>query len=714
MVASGTSRRERTRDLLLFLVACLLAGGSREVVAGCAGLVPSATDGAERPSRPITAEDLLALRDIGQPDGAMFGQPSPLAVSPDGRQAAFILTRADPDTNSYCRALVAISLDGPSSPRLLDSGGELITNVVTIRGLRIDSGFPAIVTPVWSPDGRRIAYLRREKGISQVRQVDVDGGGGVTLTRSLADVVDLTWNSTGSHILFATQPDLEAVRQKIAGEGRTGWLYDDRFVPTYGLRPQLSGPAQTVLSAVEPSSGKVRPATGSERGEFDARARLRSSATPVAMAADGRRAWTERSTDRLFAPLTLMVDGPDGQPMTCGSAACSGGFTGLWWTADGSELRFLRREGWANGMLGLYRWRPGQGEPERLMQTADVLLGCTPAGPRLLCTSENSVTPRHLVLLDFATGQLSPRFDPNPEFRALRLGKVSRIAWRNNRGLEAWGDLVLPPGHDGRVRLPLIVVQYTSLGFLRGGTGDEYPVYPLAAQGFAVLSLHQPDFVAAFLPDIRTVDDVLRANTRDWAERWSLLSSLETGVDRAIATGVIDPQRIGLTGLSDGATTARFALINSNRFAAASISSCCLDPQTVAIYTGPAFARQMRASGFPPPGDNAPEFWSPLSLARNARTVDRPLLMQLADSEALIGLESFTALKEAGQPVELYIFPDERHVKWQPAHRLAIYRRNIDWFRFWLQGKVDPEPAKAEQYRRWRLMGGRRTGHAPD
>lgn len=278
------------------------------------------------------------------------------------------------------------------------------------------------------------------------------------------------------------------------------------------------------------------------------------------------------------------------------------------------------------------------------------------------------------------------------------------MLWKNDRGLEAWGDLVLPPGYDGQTRLPLIVVQYTSLGFLRGGTGDEYPIYPLAAEGFAVLSLQQPDMVAKTFPGIRTVEELISAGNKDWAERRSLLSSLETGVDKAIAAGVADPARIGLTGLSNGATTVRFALINSDRFAAGSISSCCLDPQGVAIYAGPAVAKQMRSVGFPEHGDDAPEFWQPFSMARNAERMTRPLLMQLADSKSLIALETFTALKAAGQPVEMFVFPSELHIKWQPMHRRAIYERNIDWFRFWLQQRIDPGAAKADQYQRWTAM----------
>jgi hypothetical protein len=40
----------------------------------------------------------------------------------------------------------------------------------------------------------------------------------------------------------------------------------------------------------------------------------------------------------------------------------------------------------------------------------------------------------------------------------------------------------------------------------------------------------------------------------------------------------------------------------------------------------------------------------------------------------------------------------------QPRHRLAVFERNLDWFRYWLQGARDPDPAKADQYARWDRM----------
>jgi dipeptidyl aminopeptidase/acylaminoacyl peptidase len=686
---------------VLFIL-CLMAGAT-PVMAACENLLPS-PGVVRQATRSITPDDLLRLRDIGQPDGSMFGQPSPFGISPDGREAAFILNRADPDTNSYCRALVVISLSGPPNPRILDRGGEMITNSTVARGLVVDIGFPALLTPAWSRDGRWIAYLRRDHGITQAWRARADGSEAEVVTRSPVDVEAVAWTSDGRRIVYVAQPGQDGARRRIAEEGRGGWLYDARFAPNVAARPLIPGSAPREAFMIDPTSGEISSAGPAERSLVPIEDQSGSSIAPSAVSPDGRRAWTERSDASPLSLLRLVATDRSGRRVTCMAAACGGGFTGLWWDVEGNELRFLRREGWANGQMGLYRWRPGEGAPRRVLLTDDVLLGCTPADGGLLCTSENAVTPRQLVSVDPASGHVRPVYDPNPEFGTIRLGKVERLRWRNDLGLEAWGDLVLPPDYRPGTKLPMIVVQYHSDGFLRGGTGDEYPIHAFAARGFAVLSIERPAFVAQGRPGIRSYDDVNAANGKGWAERRSLLSSLVTGVNMVIARGIADSARIGITGLSDGASTARFALINTRMFAAAAISTCCVEPKSIMTYGGIAYADAMRAMGYPPATRDDPDFWRPYSIALNARAMDRPLLMQLADEEYLLGLETFTALREAGQPVEMYVYPGEHHIKWQPAHRRAIYERNLDWFQFWLQSHVDPDPAKAAQYSRWEAM----------
>jgi hypothetical protein len=54
-----------------------------------------------------------------------------------------------------------------------------------------------------------------------------------------------------------------------------------------------------------------------------------------------------------------------------------------------------------------------------------------------------------------------------------------------------------------------------------------------------------------------------------------------------------------------------------------------------------------------------------------------------------------------GKPVELISLQDGKHELVRPWDRIESQQGNEDWFRFWLKGKQDPDPAKTEQYARW-------------
>lgn len=89
------------------------------------------------------------------------------------------------------------------------------------------------------------------------------------------------------------------------------------------------------------------------------------------------------------------------------------------------------------------------------------------------------------------------------------------------------------------------------------------------------------------------------------------------------------------------------------------------------------------------------------ALGLPAEKIHVPILFQLPEQEARRIPELYTRLARNGTPTELHAFPDEGHIKVQPRHRLAVYERNLDWFRYWLQDHRDQDQAKAEQYRRW-------------
>lgn len=676
---------------------------STQAWAHCADLLPRAVPPAGR-QRSIATADLARLRDIGRPDGALLGGMSPLAISPDQARIAFVISRADPVANAYCVGLAVMDLRSGSRPHLLDQGGEMILASGNVRGLITPTGYVATVTPAWSPDGRWIAYLRRDRGVTQLWMARAEGGMARQLSHSPVDVEQFAWRADGSAVLFSSRTGQVSERAADAAAALTGYPYGDRFVPAMSSVPLPVVTTPLSAYAVDSASLAIRPVAGEDRTLLPPDALNDPAPLPAADAGDGRRAWTAHSTANLLSPLVLQAITASGQPIACTAGACRGKYTGLWWMPKGGPLLFMRREGWDLGELVLYRWQPGSGQPRAVLRTSGVIDGCVVARAQLICLRESATVPRHIVRIDPATGRTESLYDPNPEFSAIRFGDVERLYWRNDRGLEVRGDLVLPPDHKPGTRLPLIITTYWSSGFLRGATGNEYPIHVFAARGFAVLSLHRPPFVAEADATVIDADRLNAVNAANWAERRSLHSAVLVGLQRVIDMGVADPDRIGITGLSDGSSTVGFALINSRRFAAAAVSTCCLEPWMVNATFGPAFAHTMRKQGWPAATADDRQFWAPGSLIQNAASIDTPLLMQLADREYLTAIDVYAALREQGKPVDMYVFPDEYHNKWQPAHRLAIYDRNLDWFDYWLNDRIDPDPRKADQYALWRSL----------
>lgn len=684
---------------------------SRRVYAGAAlalaGMIPPASAAvpscatqllagapAQRALRPVTARDLIGLRDFGSVETAVGEQA--FSVSPDGRSAALILRRADPETDSHCFGVVLVALDRHAPPRLLDVGGEFIQATSDIRGIpAIPSGSPKSPLPVWSPDGHWLAYLRRDGGATRVWRVGLDGRRARPVGRLGTDALAVRWSAGGDSLLVTIRPSLDAGRAAVEREGRGGFHYDERFWALSEARPQPPLPLDKAEVVLDPRTGRSQPAA------LEAGALPRTNIS--AISSSGARAWTAPEDEGLpWAPTPLHVTWHN-RTLPCSADICGSRVAGMWWL-PGDILLFMRSGSPENGgRLALYRWQVGvEAAPGLVFETSDALLGCQLSRTMLVCAHETAVRPREIVAVDSATGHLTTLFDPNPEFAGLRLGAVERLRWHGADGAATYGDLVLPPDHKPGQRHPLIVVQYISRGFLRGGTGDEYPIHLLAAHGYAVLSFQRPGLLAG-TTEARDLNALQRVNIANWAERRMIVGALEAGVDAVIARGLVDPAKVGLTGMSDGATTTQFALNHSTRFSAAAISSCCDEPSGLYVV-GPAYGNATLAWGYPPPGGDRAAFWAPMSLAAHAAGWRIPLLIQVPDMEYRLGLETVSALQLAGAPVDMYVFPDEHHLKWHPAHRLAVYERSLAWFDFWLKGARAGVLSRRDELGRWEAM----------
>lgn len=677
--------------------ALFLAAPAFAAAPDCASrLMPSGDAG---PAGELTARALIELRDFGGAGAKVGGEP-PFRVSPDGKWAALILRRADVDTDNYCHGVVIVPLSGGGAPRLLDVGGDYLPLVHALRGVAdFVNGAPRMNTPVWSPDGRSLAYLRRDDGRTRAWVVTLDGRPARQVSRLAVDATAVRWGADSRSLAVTSRPGLADAAAAIEAEGRGGFHYDKRFLPLSDSRPR---PPATIPFV----DRWFDAATGSDVATPSAVAAVGASVRPddallFAAAEGGRRAWTAPADPRaIFSPSPLHV-ALGGRELACPGAICADRVGALWWL-PGGDLLFIRAGYPGNGGRDeVYRWDVArEPKPVRLLSTTDALVGCQLVSADLICAREGGTVPRRLVAIDTRTAACRLLYDPNPDFPISRLAPVERLVWHDAHGVITYGDLVLPPGHQPGQRHPLIVVQYQSRGFVRGGTGDEYPLQLFARHGFAVLGFQRPSPLPA-AEAAHDLTDYQRINIAGFAERRMIVSTLEAGVDAAIAHGVVDPDRLGLTGLSDGAVTAQFILSRPNRFKAAAISTCCDDPGSAMDAAGLGYRDDVLSWGYPGPGAAGQDFWRGYSLAASASSVKTPLLMQLADDEFRLSLETYSTLQFNGLPVDMFVYPDEHHYKSHPAHRLAIYRRNLAWFDFWLRGVASSDPADAPEIRRW-------------
>lgn len=107
--------------------------------------------------------------------------------------------------------------------------------------------------------------------------------------------------------------------------------------------------------------------------------------------------------------------------------------------------------------------------------------------------------------------------------------------------------------------------------------------------------------------------------------------------------------------------------------------------------------------GGPPYGETF-KYWLKYAPPFNAEKVRAAVLMEYAQA-AEYGYEFFVALDRLGKPVELFRYPQGGHPFNTLFERVASLQRNVEWFRFWMQGYEGKAPEyDPDRYARWREL----------
>ena len=644
---------------------------------------------------------------------ADFSSP---VVSPDGTYVAFRVSRASIERNTYDTTWYIQRMDGSQLPRRVSDGGV---------PLRDSAGIPMPATAVWSPNGHWIYYRARLDGRIDVWRASADGAAAERVTDGDADVRDFALSDNGKVLKYSigpTREDVAAAEQAEYDHGirvdrstplgqplfRSGYTEGRPTTQRLGLmfnRVDLTAGVPHRWKAIDLATGAVRDIVPSERPPMALSAPDLKKQIPHVwkLARDrksGRIALLTRTgarTDRPRIGLAMLPARDATHLVKCVVEACTGKrISGVQWRPGTDEVIFTVTPYDRGFAQSIYRWNVDTGVVHLVATSSGMFGGEKRWGPgtcgvsfkALACVTTNANRPPRLERVDLLTGARQVLFDPNKTL-AHDLSKIPTqlLRWTDAKGRTFTGQLY-SARRRGNTPPPLFVTYYWCMGFVRGGAGDEWPLATMAEQGISTLCINAPSF------------------SPDADKRYSMgQSAVESAVHLLTSEGRIDGSKVGMGGLSFGSEVTMWTLIHSHVVTAASVSS----PTTSEMYyllgsnIGKPFLSLLRSNWQLGAPDETPAHWQKISPTLNLDKIHAPILMQFPEQEYMFGLGYAIPLMLSNR-ADLYVFPNEPHNKFQPQHKLAVYVRNLDWFRFWLEGYEDPDPTKAPQYVHWRFM----------
>jgi hypothetical protein len=309
---------------------------------------------------------------------------------------------------------------------------------------------------------------------------------------------------------------------------------------------------------------------------------------------------------------------------------------------------------------------------------------------------EGMNTPPRIVAVDPPTGRKSILMDLNPQFQDLALARVEEITWKDSRGNEVKGGLYWPPDYIAGKKYPVVIQTHgwiTNRFWMDGPFTTAFAAQAMAGKGFFVLQDDGPDWHLWL-----TSKEAPKA-----------MASYEGAIDYLDRRGLIDRNRVGITGFSRTYWYVTYTLTHSKHHFAAAALADGVDysyfQYMVFSNADPSAAGEFeQVYGGPPYGKSLPQ-WIKESPSFLMDKIETPLRIQtLGPESVLLDWHWYSGLARLGKPVEMIYIPEGTHVLEKPWDRMVSQQGNVDWFCFWLKGEEDPDPTKAEQYKRWREL----------
>lgn len=656
--------------------------------------------------RGMTPYDVARIEDVGQ-----------AVVSPDGSRIAYTLSvpRApfEDEDGAAWSELWVIGPDGARRP--------FVTGEVNVGDLD------------WTPGGG-ISFLAEREGDEHraLYVIPADGGEARKVLEHAPGISSYAWSPDGRRVAFLSRDEEPKERRDLAEQGFDQEIYEEEllFTRVYVGTPDLG------------TAGRMEAEGLAEETETEPRRLdLEGSASELSWSPDGTRlavalAPTPLVDDDLMARKVRVVNVETGE--ISGRVENPGKLGDVVWSPDGSHLALISgidlhdpREGrlmvvpatggvpteilpsfpghvidvlWKDANTLVYVAQQGvQASLEQISRTGQDRQVLIPEGGPIFGSFSLSDDGRTAVLVAdspqhpdevfrWRSGQAAAErlTHHNPWLSQIRLAEQEVVRFQARDDLELEGILFHPLDEKPGQRYPLILVvhggpeAHYSNGWL---TGYSSPGQVGAARGFAV-----------FYPNYRgsTGRGVEFSKLSQGDPAGKEFDDLVDAVDALVERGLVDEEKVGITGGSYGGYASAWGATALTEHFAASVMFVGISEKLAKWGSSdiPQELNLVHDRHWPWEDWQLMLERSPVYYAQQART---PILIlhgkedpRVHPSQSLI---LYRYLKVLGNvPVRLVWYPGEGHGNRQAAHRLDYNLRMLRWFEHYLQGPGGEPP----------------------